>query len=33
VYPGAKQAEDQDGQREEQEAAYLASAFGLPASC
>jgi hypothetical protein len=33
VHACAQEAEDQDGDSDEKEAAYLATAFGLPASC
>ena len=33
VGAGAEQAEDKHGEGKEEETAYLATAFGLPASC
>jgi hypothetical protein len=33
VDAGAQQAEEKDGYGQEKEAAHLATAFGLPASC
>jgi hypothetical protein len=33
VRSGAENAEDEDGYGHKEEAAYLATAFGLPASC
>jgi hypothetical protein len=33
VDSGAEEAEGEDSQRKEEEAAYLASAFVLPAGC
>jgi hypothetical protein len=33
VGSGAEEAEEEDGQGQKEEATYLATAFGLPASC